>query len=298
MLALIAGRGGLPAAVAAAQEVPPLVCALEGQPPDTLPADLTFRLETLGTLLLQLGERGVTDVCLCGAIDRPVLDPAALDAETAPLVPILQQALGQGDDGALRAVMQLFEKTGFTIRAAHELAPGLLPDAGVPTKRQPQPTHRADVATALQVLAEQGRADLGQACVIKRGEVLAREGEAGTDVMLAGLALPREDRGWDGDPVTWSFDLAGDLIGQAADWLSNTVEDAPDAPGAGAILFKAPKPGQDRRADLPTIGPGTAMHAAEAGLDGIVIAAGGVIVLDREQVIQICDAMGMFLWVR
>ncbi|MCM2562466.1 UDP-2,3-diacylglucosamine diphosphatase LpxI [Lutimaribacter sp. EGI FJ00015] len=288
----------MPAAVAAAQKVPPLVCALQAQPPDTLKPDLTFRLETLGSLLGQLRARGVTDVCLCGAIDRPDLDPAALDAETARLVPVLQQALGQGDDGALRAVMGLFEQSGFAIRAAHELAPGLLPTAGVLTKRQPQQGHRADVATALEVLADQGRADLGQACVVRRGQVLVREGEEGTDAMLATLAQQGGDGSWDGDPITWSFDLAGDLIGQAADWLSNTAERSPDAPGAGAILFKAPKPGQDWRADLPTIGPVTAIRAAEAGLDGIVIAAGGVIVLDRAQVVAICDAKGLFLWVR
>jgi DUF1009 family protein len=40
------------------------------------------------------------------------------------------------------------------------------------------------------------------------------------------------------------------------------------------------------------------MKAAEAGLDGIVIEAGGVILLDREQVIRVLDSMGMFLWVR
>lgn len=298
MLALIAGRGRLPAAVAAAQDSSPLVCALDGIAPEGLTPDITFRLETLGSFLLELGERGVTDICLCGAIDRPRIDPEMLDAETAPLVPLLQQALGQGDDGALRVVMGLLEKTGFTIRAAHELAPDLLLPAGVPTKRQPQQTHRDDVAVALRVLQEQGRADLGQACVIRRGRVLAREEQAGTDAMLDGLVIAREGDAPGFDPIAWTFDLTGDMIGQAADWLARTAEDAPDAPGAGAILFKAPKPGQDRRADLPTIGAGTARRAAEAGLDGIVIEAGGVIVLDRPEVVAILDAMGMFLWVR
>ena len=298
MLALIAGRGRLPAAVAAAQDSPPLVCALDGIAPEGLTPDITFRLETLGSFLLELGERGVTDICLCGAIDRPRIDPARLDAETAPLVPLLQQALGQGDDGALRVVMGLLEKTGFTIRAAHELAPDLLLPAGVPTKRQPQQTHRDDVAVALRVLHEQGRADLGQACVIRRGRVLAREEQSGTDAMLARLAGPRGIGTSGFDPLAWRFDPAGGMTGQAAAWLSDTLEDAADAPGAGAILFKAPKPGQDRRADLPAIGADTACHAAEVGLDGIVIEAGGVIVLDRPEVVAILDAMGMFLWVR
>ncbi|MFC6759893.1 hypothetical protein ACFQFQ_10980 [Sulfitobacter porphyrae] len=56
-LALIAGRGRL-AQVVAAQDRAPLICALEGTPPDTLAADLTFRLETLGSLLIELGQRG------------------------------------------------------------------------------------------------------------------------------------------------------------------------------------------------------------------------------------------------
>jgi UDP-2,3-diacylglucosamine hydrolase len=64
------------------------------------------------------------------------------------------------------------------------------------------------------------------------------------------------------------------------------------------ILFKAPKPGQDRRADLPTIGPRTAQGTVAAGLDGIVIEAGGVIVIDRPKVVESSTDAGLFLWVR
>lgn len=67
---------------------------------------------------------------------------------------------------------------------------------------------------------------------------------------------------------------------------------------AHAILYKAPKPGQDWRADLPVIGPDTAGLAAKAGLAGIVIEAGGVMVLDQPTVIETLDAAGLFLWVR
>ena len=46
---------------------------------------------------------------------------------------------------------------------------------------------------------------------------------------------------------------------------------APPAPpppgpgGAGGVFYKAPKPGQDRRIDLPTLGPATIEAAARAG---------------------------------
>ena len=66
--------------------------------------------------------------------------------------------------------------------------------------------------------------------------------------------------------------------------------------GKGAVLFKAPKPNQDRRADLPTIGPKTATAAVTAGFDGIILEAGGVIVLDQPKVIETLNEAGLFLW--
>ncbi|MDQ2092873.1 LpxI family protein [Rhodalgimonas zhirmunskyi] len=297
MLALICGRGHLPGAVASAQDVPPLICALEGQEPAGLVPDIVFRLETLGSLLLDLGERGVREVCFCGAIARPVLDPTQLDDETKPLVPLFQEALALGDDGALRIVISIFEQTGFVIKAAHELDPGMIPVEGVLTKRAPREGHKTDAALGPKVIAQMGETDLGQACVIRKGRILAREDDAGTDAMIARFAVPY-DRPSSDDPLEWAFNQVGALAKDAINWLARLAEDTHDAPGAGAILYKAPKPKQDRRADLPVIGPGTAIRAAEAGFDGIVIEAGGVMVLDRVQVIQILDAMNMFLWVR
>ena len=104
MLALICGRGTLPARIAAVQDNPPVICVLDGFEPDGLAADILFRLETLGGLLMELGKRGVTEVCFCGGIERPEIDPSKLDKDTAPLVPLLAEAISKGDDGALRAV--------------------------------------------------------------------------------------------------------------------------------------------------------------------------------------------------
>jgi len=70
----------------------------------------------------------------------------------------------------------------------------------------------------------------------------------------------------------------------------------PDA--GGGILFKAPKPGQDRRVDLPTIGPNTIVAACAAGLAGVVIESQGVMVLDHVTVLAECNRLGLFLWVR
>jgi DUF1009 family protein len=72
----------------------------------------------------------------------------------------------------------------------------------------------------------------------------------------------------------------------------------PDPNGARGVLYKAPKPGQDRRVDLPALGPRTVAHAAAAGLAGIAWAAGGVILLDRPATIAAAQEAGLFLWAR
>lgn len=258
MLALIAGRGDLPKAVALAQSVRPLVCAVDGFAPNDLVVDFRFPIEKLGGLLRFLKAQGVTQVCLCGGIDRPSFAITRMDIWTVPLVPILLRALKLGDDGALRAVIEVFESRGITVRAAHDLAPGLLPKAGILTKTQPDPQTIGDVAAGDQEIREMGRKDLGQACLIRDGKVVQREVDSGTDAMMA----------MDADAAL------------------------------GAVFYKAPKPQQDRRVDLPTIGLDTAKRAVQMGLRGLVIEAGGVIVLDQEKVIETLDQNGLFLWVR
>ncbi len=266
---------GTPSATAAAPAITPAPAPAD--PPAAVPADprtvaidgaptagraaLTFRIETFGTLLAALRAEGARTLCLAGAVRRPVVDPAAVDAATAPLIVRLGAALTQGDDAALRAVLDMAEAAGLAVRGAHEVLPALLPPVGVLTRTGPGEAARRDAARAEAVLAALGAADVGQGCVVAGGQVLAVEALPGTDWMLRSLAA-----GHDGP--------------------------------RGGLLAKAPKPGQDRRVDLPAIGPATVVAAAQAGLDGIVVAAGGVMVLDRAACVSAADAAGLFLWVR
>lgn len=260
MLALIAGEGDLPSELVARLTDRPVICALEGFGPDTLDVDLPFRLETLGTLLAALSERGVTQICMAGAVGRPAVDPARIDAATMPLVPTLQQALVSGDDTALRAVIGIFEQAGLNVLAAHELAPDLLPQLGVLTEARPSESDEKDADRGVSIVRAMAAADVGQACVVLKGQALAIEGVYGTN------------------------------------WMLQSLSQRPDA--GGGVMIKLPKHGQDRRVDLPTIGPDTVTAAVAAGLSGIVIEKGGVIVLDRDAVVAECNRLGLFLWVR
>ena len=65
--------------------------------------------------------------------------------------------------------------------------------------------------------------------------------------------------------------------------------------GPGGVLVKVAKPGQERRADLPTIGLPTVEQAHAAGLAGIAVESGAALIVDREAVIAKADALGLFV---
>jgi DUF1009 family protein len=65
--------------------------------------------------------------------------------------------------------------------------------------------------------------------------------------------------------------------------------------GIGGVLVKLVKPGQDIRADLPTIGPNTVRNAATAGLRGLAFEAKATILAEREACLATADAAGLFL---
>lgn len=300
MIALIAGTGGLPPHLAGSLMVQgrvPVICEMRGFVSE-IRGEFTripFRIETLATFLRTLKALGVTQVCMAGAMQRPDIDPSAIDAATAPLVPRLQAAMAKGDDGTLREIIAIFQDHGFEVVGAHQIAPELLPIAGVHTAATPPPMTAA-LAEAKAALADMAAADLGQAMLLRDGAVIAREDARGTAAMLQDYCAPLDRGGHESDPLSAIVDGVGDLLGGAADWLSGTAPD-PSLPGAGAVMLKAAKPGQNMLADMPLIGPDTAMQAAEAGLAGIAIPAGEVMVLDLPQVVAILNAQKMFLWV-
>lgn len=63
----------------------------------------------------------------------------------------------------------------------------------------------------------------------------------------------------------------------------------------GGVLVKLAKPQQDRRLDLPVIGPETVAAAKAARLSGIAIEAGGAIIARRRRLIEDADEAGLFI---
>jgi UDP-2,3-diacylglucosamine hydrolase len=263
--AIIAGQGRLPAALASGMAEPPLVAALDGFAPDGLTADLRFRVERLVPFLRALERDGVRQVIFAGAVTRPRLDPALLDEATAALLPRLMAAMAAGDDATLRVVIELFEEFGFAVAGVEDVAPALLPEAGV-LAGTITPRDEADAARAAAIVTALGAVDVGQGAVVAQGLCLGVEALPGTDVLLTQVAS----------------------IGALR----------PDPARGKGVFYKAAKPGQDRRIDLPTLGPDTLQHAAAAGLGGVAFEAGSVICLDLPDMQALARKLGLFLWAR
>ena len=261
-IAIIAGEGAL-APVLAARLTQPVVAALEGFSPPM--PHTSFRLERLAPFFDWLGDQDVDRVCFAGAVRRPRLDPEMFDPRTASLVPRIVSAMQCGDDAALREVIALFEEAGFGVIGTAEIVPDLVPGPSVLAGKITA-ADEADARRAAQIVDRLGTLDLGQGAVVVQGLCLAVETLPGTCAMLDFAAAHQDLR--------------------------------TDPAGARGVLYKSPKPAQDLRIDLPTIGPDTVDQISRAGLGGIAFQAGGVIALELPEMIKRADAAGIFLWAR
>lgn len=259
-IAVIAGEGRLPPAIVDALQTPH-VYALDGLSPQV--AAVPFRLERLVPFLDKLLDDGVTQVVFAGAIRRPRLEPDLFDPRTMTLVPRIIAAMQTGDDAALREVLAVFEESGLEVVSVDQILPDLVPQEGI-LAGAPSAADRKDVETAARLMAQVGVLDIGQGLVVAQGLCLAVETLPGTEAMLK-------------------------FAGEYHDLR-------PDLKGARGVIYKAPKPGQDRRIDLPTVGPDTVKQAKRAGLAGIAWEAGGIILLERQQTITDAQEAGLFLW--
>jgi DUF1009 family protein len=263
-LGIIAGGGPLPARVAAAAAAanrPVYLVALDGYADTALIAQYPHapaRVGAAGHILRLLRDAQCQDIVLVGPVKRPSLLHLRPDAEGARLLARIGRAAFAGDDGFLAAIVKILGEEGFRVVGAHEILTEALGPKGLLTRAHPDAEALADIARAIPVLRALGLVDVGQGCVVQQGIVLAVEAIEGTDAMLARAAT-----------------LA--------------------RPGPGGVLVKMVKPGQDRRADLPTIGPRTIDAAHEAGLRGVAFEAGGTLFTDRTACIEQADQAGLFL---
>jgi UDP-2,3-diacylglucosamine hydrolase len=268
-LAIICGGGTLPFAVADAarrQGRRVVLFALRGWADpsriESYPHYYWGRIGQFGRFCELARKEGCRDVVLIGSLVRPALWQIWPDWHTVWIIPRIISMLKGGDAHLTSSVMKVFEERGFRPIGAHEVAPELLAPEGAMGASVPSASENDDIALGLALLRATAPFDVGQAAVVAGKHVLAIEAAGGTDEMLAHLAaLRRKGR----------------------------------IRSSGGVLVKAPKLAQDRRIDLPAIGPQTVDNAARAGLAGIAVLAGESIIADAARLRQAADSARIFI---
>jgi len=197
---------------------------------------------------------------MAGPMRRPSLSSLALDRRS---IAALAKAGTRvfGDDGLLAVIVGEIERDGFRVVGVEAMLGGYLAPEGPLAGPGLDAVDDADVARGIAVLQALGVADIGQAVAVQEGLVLAVEAIEGTDAMIARAGALRRH-------------------------------------GRGPVLVKGCKPGQEHRADRPTIGTGTVEAAVAAGFRGIAVEAGATLVVDRPATVAAADRAGLFLVAR
>lgn len=268
---IIAGGGSLPVEIARAlarQGKSPFVVMTAGEVDRISDFDdyeqVTLRLEDVGSLLPTLKKHHVTHLVTAGHITRrPRLSAMRLNLGLLAWVPSLLVGVTQGDDTVLKLFVRRIERSGIKVVGAHEIVPELVAAEGVLTKAAPRKSDWRDIDAAHAAAKAIGALDIGQAAVAVGGRAIALEGVEGTDGLLE---RTRQLRGH------------GRLAGRTR-----------------GVLVKCAKPGQELRADLPSIGPQTVEAAHAAGLAGIAVEAGRSLILEGPTVVARANALGLFV---
>jgi DUF1009 family protein len=217
-----------------------------------------------GRLVALMRKHKVRDIVAVGSVHRPHLRDFRLDWTTLRLLPRLARLYRGGDDHLLSGVAGIVNDYGFRMVSVADIAPGMTVPEGVLGRHRPSDDDEVDIRFGHALLRALGPFDVGQAAAVSGKRVLAVEAAEGTAGMMARLAEMR---------------VSGKL----------RLEDR------AGILVKAPKPGQDRRIDLPAVGIETVSQAVKAGLRGIAVEAGGTIVPDLAAMVAAADKAGIFL---
>ena len=268
-VAIVAGSGRIPVYAAeklAAAGRDPFIVAIEGEADEELlryEHDFVNTAE-IGRLVAILKRVGPSEVVMVGGVGaRPDLRRLRPDWTTLRLAAWLLPKLRAGDDVILRGVIETIEGAGIPVRGVHELVPDLLAKAGHIAGPRPTKADNDAIAVAARGALALGALDAGQACVVIGKRIVALEGAEGTDMMLQRVAELRR-------------------IGRLK-------------AGRGGVLVKLAKPGQELRADLPTIGEATVGNAARAGLKGIAVHAEKALISDFEATCAQAREEGVFV---
>ncbi len=215
------------------------------------------RMGEVGKILKALRDYGVQEIVMAGGIKRPSLKELIPDWEGVKLLAKISFKT-LSDDSLFRTVIKEVENYGFKLVGIEDVVPEMLFADGIYGKVKPSEDDMSDIMRGIEVAKALGAVDVGQAVVVQEGIVLAVEAVEGTDAMLSRAA---------------------------------SVKRA----GKGPVMVKIKKPGQEVRTDMPAMGRQTVEQLKIYGMRGIAVEAGGILLIEKDEVIRMADEAGIFI---
>ena len=266
-IGLLSGKGDFPVEFARAAKAAGhgVYCmGVEGLAPESLDEHCAVirrePLAKLGRAIRFFRRNKVRRVVMAGKIEKRVLFEPWRMVKLLPDWRALHMwmryaAENRKDDTLLLAVIREFGRDAIEFDSALDYAPELLVKHGFLTKRQPTPAQWRDIRFGWEMAKEMGRLDIGQSIVVNDLAVIAVEAIEGTDECIK---------------------RAGTLCRRG-----------------GMTVVKVAKPDQDMRFDVPTIGLGTIQTMREAGARVLAVEADLTILLNRPEVVELADKIGL-----
>ncbi len=262
-VALIAGQGLYPALVAAAVRragVPLRLIAFEDETPAGLVESVPpherrlLKVGQIGKALRALEDFGAGSALMAGQITpRRLFKGLHPDLKATRMLLSLKRRNAETIFGAVAAEI---EALGVTVLDARAFLDDQLATAGCMTGRS-FPIERDYLDHGIHIARECARLDVGQACVVRKGTVIAVEAFEGTDEMMRRAGTFKSDQ---------------------------------------CLLVKTVKARQDYRFDVPCFGLRSLETMREATIGAAALEAGRVIILDRPAVLEKAAAWGISLF--
>ena len=263
---LIAGDGSFPLEVAKSvsqknNEI--FIIAIKGSASKDIERypHLWIRIGEIGKAIKALKENNCKEVILIGGVKKPNVWLLRPDFGALKLFFKLIILPIKGDASILKTLLNFLEKDNkFKVVGAEKYIPYLLMSKGLIAGEKINEQSNIDIDIAIENCKNIGSKDIGQACVVVNGQIIASEDSLGTDKMLRDI-ISKEIR----------FNNEG-------------------------VLVKLVKPIQDRRVDLPAIGLQTIKLAKEIGLCGIAIEDKSSFISNKEGVIEFANKNNIFIF--
>ena len=262
IIAIIAGAGRFPfhvAEEARRQGTRVVAFGIEGWVDPALASSVDafepLAIGQLGRLIERLKFHKIQHAIMAGKVTKKALFGDHLNFDLETLS-LLARARDMSVNGVLGAIGARLAREQITLLDSSTFLKSNLCPVGPLTTRGPTPLEQDDVRFGIQVARQCAAWDIGQTVVVKRGVIVAVEALEGTDA---------------------------------------AIQRAYTVAGGDLVVVKMASPSQDRRFDLPIIGPQTIATLTKSQVSCLAVEAGTTLLLDREVLVTAANASHLCL---